>query len=190
MIRPASPFGPSPARERLARRGPAGPSGPSSAVARVRGIALIEALIAVLLLSMAALGYAAMQMTGLSGNAGAMWRSKATLLANDMADRLRANRAGVAAGSYDALITVGNAPNCGSSSNCTPANMAALDFARWNSAAALDLPSGKGVVCKDATPYDGAYGTPACDGNGDVFAVKLFWKERGVEQRLTVAVRP
>ncbi|MBP6903182.1 MAG: type IV pilus modification protein PilV [Burkholderiaceae bacterium] len=155
-----------------------------------RGIVLIEAMIAVLLLSMAALGYAAMQMRGLSGNAGAMWRSKATLLANDMADRLRANRSGVLAGNYNDRSGAATAPSCGSTSNCTPANMAALDHAQWNATIARELPGGSGAVCRDASPDDGTAEAPACDGQGDVFAVKLFWRERGEAARLSMAVRP
>lgn len=155
-----------------------------------RGIALMEALIGVLLLSMAALAYAALQMRGLTGNASAMWRSKATLLAYEMADRLRANPTGVADGRYASLTTASEAPACGNSSACTPANMARLDHTQWSAALANDLPQGSGVVCLDATPDDGVAAAPACDGAGTVFAVKVFWRERGEPSRLTVAVRP
>ncbi len=159
-------------------------------VAPRRGIALMEALIGVLLLSMAALAYAALQMRGLTGNASAMWRSKATLLAYEMADRLRANPTGVADGRYAALTAPTEAPACGANSACTPANMARLDHAQWSTALANDLPQGSGVVCLDATPDDGVAASPACDGAGTVFAVKVFWSERGQPSRLTVAVRP
>ncbi|MDT7834243.1 type IV pilus modification protein PilV [Aquabacterium sp. OR-4] len=156
---------------------------------RSRGVALMEALIGVLLLSMAALAYAALQVRGLTGNASAMWRSKATLLATEMADRLRANPTGVAEGRYAALSSA-EAPACGEASACTPANMARLDHVQWSAALANDLPQGRGVVCLDATPDDGQVDSPACDGAGAVFAVKVFWRERGEASRLTVAVRP
>ena len=111
-----------------------------------RGIALMEALIGVLLLSMAALAYAALQARGLGANASAMWRSKATLMAYEMADRMRANPAGVSAGSYGNLTGAVETPNCGVKSACSTANMALLDFAQWRTGLAAALPNGTGVV--------------------------------------------
>ena len=46
-----------------------------------RGATLMEAMIAVLLLSRCMLAYAALQMRGLAANTSSMWRSKAALLA-------------------------------------------------------------------------------------------------------------
>lgn len=155
-----------------------------------RGIALMEALIAVLLLSMAALAYAALQMRGLSGNASAMWRSKATLLANEMADRLRANPVGVTDGRYASLSGAAADPGCGSQAACKTSEMASLDYFQWRTSLADGLPKGSGAVCLDSSPDDGDAADAACDGSGTVFAVKVFWSERGQASRLTVAVRP
>ncbi|MDE2159498.1 MAG: type IV pilus modification protein PilV, partial [Burkholderiales bacterium] len=154
------------------------------------GIALFEALIAVLLLSLSALAYAALQMRGLSTNSSAMWRSKAVQLAQEMADRMRANQAGVAAGAYQNLLVPGAAPACGPASACTPAQVAALDYSAWSAEVALALPGGSGVVCLDATPDDGSAGAPACDGAAGTYAIKLFWTERGVDARVAVELRP
>lgn len=153
------------------------------------GVALAEALVAVLLLSMCALAYAALQLRGLSANSSALWRSKASLLASDMADRLRANQTGVTGGAYNSLVTPGLA-SCGNNSACTPAQMAVLDHAQWSTTLGRELPSGTGVVCLDATPDDGTAASPACDGAGSMFAVKVFWSERGQVARLVVPVRP
>lgn len=163
----------------------------TSALARrvQSGITLIEALIALLLLSGAALGYAALQVRGLSSNAGAMWRSKAALLAYEMSDRMRANRLAVVAGSYNAL-TVPAAVACGAGASCTTSNMALLDFFQWRTSLASELPAGSGAVCLDATPDDGDAANPACDGAGTTFAVKVFWVEHNEASRLTVVVRP
>lgn len=150
----------------------------------------MEALIAVLLLSMCALAYAALQMRGLSANASSMWRSKASLLAYDMADRLRANRSGMVDGRYNSLSGAGAAPACGAGSSCSPAQMAQLDFALWAATLASELPGGTGAVCVDATPDDGSAAAPGCDGSGGMFAVKVFWSERGQPSRLALAVRP
>ncbi len=163
---------------------------PKRAAGPRRGIALIEALVAVLLLSMCALAYAALQLRGLSANSSAMWRSKASLLAYDMADRMRANRSAVVDGRYDSLTGAGAAPACGATTSCSPAQMAQLDFALWSATVGNQLPGGSGAVCRDATPDDGSAAAPGCDAAGSMFAVKVFWTERGQAARLSMAVRP
>jgi len=156
---------------------------------RRRGIALIEALLAVLLLSGCALAYAALQMRGLAAGHSAMWRSKATLLAYEMADRMRANRAAVAAGHYNTLVGSAGTSTCGGSSACTPEAMAQLDYGQWSATLSRELPGGTGAVCLDASPDDGSAASPGCSGDG-MLAVKVFWSERGQVARLAVGVRP
>lgn len=159
---------------------------------RVHGTTLMEAMVAVLLMSMCALGYAALQLRGLSANSSSMWRSKATLLAAEMSDRMRANRAGVTGGFYNSLTTPSAVTDCGATTACTPTKMAKLDYWQWSAALGRELPGANvaGVVCIDSTPDDGTSAAPACDGTGQAFAVKIFWQERGTEARLAVAVRP
>ena len=157
---------------------------------RRRGIALMEALIAIVLLSVGALAYAGLQMKGLSANSSSLWRSKASLLAYDMADRMRANREGLTAGRYNALSTPQAITDCGVNANCTATRMALLDYSQWSTALGSELPGGSGVVCVDATPDDGTAAAPGCDGAGGMLAVKVFWSERGQLSRLAVAVRP
>ena len=150
----------------------------------------MEALIAILLLSISALAYAGLQLRGLSANSSAMWRSKASFLAYEMADRMRANRPAVSSGQYNALSAPQTVSDCGSTSSCTPARMALLDYALWSATLARELPGGTGVVCLDATPDDGSASAAACDSSGGMLAVKVFWSERGTQARLAVAVRP
>ena len=162
-----------------------------SPVRRVRGIALFEALVAVLLLSLSALAYAALQMRGLSTNSSALWRSKAVQLTQEMSDRMRSNQQGVGGGAYNSLLTPGTAPSCGGSSTaCTPTQMAQLDYSVWSTAVASALPGGSGVVCLDSSPDDGVAGAPACDGTAGTFAVKVFWTERGENSRVAIELRP
>ena len=156
----------------------------------VRGVGLIEAMTSVLLLSLCALSYAALQLRGLSANSSALWRSKAAMLSYEMADRMRANRAGVTAGSYNSLTVPASVTDCGSTSSCAPARMAALDYSQWSAAVGAQIPGGSGVVCLDSTPDDGTADAPGCDGAGTGFAVKVFWRERDTVARLAVAVRP
>ena len=157
---------------------------------RRSGFALMESMIAVLLLSLSALAYAALQLRGLSTNSSALWRSKAVQLTQEMSDRMRANQAGVVGGSYASLLTPGTAPNCGSTTACTPAQGATMDYALWSTELATALPGGTGVVCIDSTPDDGTATAPACDGTGTGYAIKVFWTERGTASRLAVGLRP
>ena len=65
-----------------------------------RGFTLIEILVAVLVLSFGLLGLAMLQSTGLRFNTDSYLRSQATILAYDLIDRMRANKAGADAGNY------------------------------------------------------------------------------------------
>lgn len=150
----------------------------------------MEAMITILLLSIGALGYAALQIKGLSASSSSMWRSKASNLAYEMADRMRANRAGAVAGAYNALGAPQVVSDCGAGADCSPVRMAQLDHAQWNNTLANELPGGSGVVCRDATPDDGTAESTGCDGAGTMLAVKVFWTERGVAARQVLGVRP
>lgn len=118
-----------------------------------RGFSLIEVLVALAILSFGMLGIAALQITGVRANQGAYLRSQATLIANDMAERMYANRIGTMATLYDTLnFTSGDAcvapaqicsaetGNAGA--NCTAAQMAAYD--RY--VVSCGLPDGAGNV--------------------------------------------
>ena len=75
------------------------------------GFTLLEALIALVVLSIGLLGIAALQGAGLRSNHSAYLSSQAALLAHDMADRIRANPGGNYAGFVsDPLTCVGSPP--------------------------------------------------------------------------------
>lgn len=114
---------------------------------RNTGFTLLEVLIAVIVLSIGLLGLAGLQTTGLRNNQDAYARTQATTLANDMADRIRANIAGYNAGSYNNTATL--TATCETSGGCTPQQMAQHDTFRWNQALAV-LPSGQGSVATNA----------------------------------------
>ncbi|HZE18056.1 MAG TPA: type IV pilus modification protein PilV, partial [Mycobacterium sp.] len=70
------------------------------------GVGLMEVLITVLVLSIGLLGLAGLQATGLRNNHGSLLRTQATMLAADMADRIRANPAGLA--NYNGIDSTAN----------------------------------------------------------------------------------
>jgi type IV pilus assembly protein PilV len=141
----------------------------SKMINKASGFTLIEVLVAVVILAIGLLGLAGLQTATLRNNQSAYTRSQATQLAYDIADRIRANPLG----NYNNQAATNN--DC-VANTCTPTQMAGYDLAQWNSHLA-SLPSGTGIVCLDNTPLDGTSGTPACDGTGTTFAVKIWWAD-------------
>lgn len=154
-----------------------------------KGFTLLEVLIAVVIFSVGLLGLAGLQILNLKLSHDSLLRTSATILAKDMADRMRANVSQIELGATSpynnpAGTAVAN-PACLSKdasgniidSSCTPAQMALHDFYEWNAqiqgASATSwhpevkskLPTGQGIVCIDSTPDDGAPppGDPECD---------------------------
>jgi type IV pilus assembly protein PilV len=153
------------------------------------GYVLLEALIAVVIAAVGFVGAARMQTLGLAMNNSTQVRQKATLLGYQMADRIRANQAGVSARAYD-RPTAGSTACLTAATGCTPTLLAAADVGEWQSEIATQLPGGAGVVCLDSTPDDGDSAAPLCDGAGNVIAVKLWWVDKVGTPRFVVSVRP
>jgi type IV pilus assembly protein PilV len=122
------------------------------------GFAMLEVLIAIVILGFGLLGFAGLQATGIRANHGSYLRSQAALQAYDMADRMRSNLKGVTAGSYDSISGSGSDPAC-ITSGCTSAQMAQYDQYAWNSANAALLPSGRGTVSR----------------SGSIFVITTMW---------------
>ena len=125
-----------------------------TAANRESGVAMLEVLIAVLVLSIGLLGVAGMQIVGIRYSQTAYLRSVATFQAYDMADRMRANMAGVKVGSYDGLTGGFSCSNL-ASTGCSSTDIAAYDADEWYAANARLLPSGSGSVTK--VPNSNAY---------------------------------
>lgn len=111
-----------------------------------QGFTLLEVLIAIVVLSFGLMGLAGIQAVGVKNTHSANLRTLAVQQAYDMADRMRANAAGAAAGSYDAITaTIPADPGC-ISSGCSPALLATYDQFVWNTNNLAMLPAGKGTV--------------------------------------------
>lgn len=127
-----------------------------------RGATLIEVLVSVLLLAVGLLGMAATQMLSMRNANGAHQRYMATLAAHEIAERMRANPAGVSLGSYDGEV-VGSevAESEASCIGCTVSQLAEMDKREWGQLINANLPSGRGVISRK---------------NDDV-TVKVMWEE-------------
>ncbi|MGB5650147.1 MAG: type IV pilus modification protein PilV [Sedimenticolaceae bacterium] len=111
---------------------------------RTRGFTLLEVLVALIVLSIGLLGLSGLQTTGLRGNHSALLRSEATMLANDILDRMRANRQEALDGSYN-IAFADSAASAACSANCLPAQVANADLFQWRSYVER-LPGGQGQV--------------------------------------------
>lgn len=125
------------------------------------GMTLIEVLVALVVISVGLLGVAALQMVSLRNSQGSFLRTQATALADDIIDRMRANR--TAALDSDYSIAFGQTVTPGSSPT-----QAQTDLFQWKQALATELPK---------TPTGGD-----ADGrivvNGSVVTVTIRWGER------------
>ena len=101
------------------------------------GFTLLEVLIALVVLSIGLLGIAALQGVGLRSSQGAYLTSQASLLAYDIADRIRANPQSVAA--YNGFVT-----NCPETMPATP--LLDADLAEWSCAVEELLTNGTGGI--------------------------------------------
>lgn len=122
-----------------------------------RGASLIEVLVAMLVLAIGLLGSTGAQLASLRLSEGARQLSEATLLLQDMVERMHANPHGVVSGAYvnsGAAVDAAELENtnaCLAPSGCAPEAMADRDLLVWQLSLAQRLPGGVGQVCTAAT---------------------------------------
>ncbi|MDX1559040.1 MAG: type IV pilus modification protein PilV [Marinobacter sp.] len=141
---------------------------------RSRGFTLIEILVTLFILAIGLLGLAGLMVDGMRNNQGAYLRTQASILAYDMADRMRANREEAEdGGEYDGFSTDNASttiPACASTANgCTPEQQATVDKVQWTRQI---QGAGSGM-----TLLPGGVGTIAHDATNDIFTIRITWDE-------------
>ena len=122
------------------------------------------------------MGIASVHSVGMRNNQAAYFRTQAITLSADMVERMRANKIAVEAGGYDDIN--GSATTaCFTPAGCTPMQMAAQDVLDWTAQVSTYLPEPGAIVCIDSTGDDGEPGSEDCDGNGRIYAIKIWWDE-------------
>jgi len=157
------------------------------------GFTLVEVLASLLVIGIGLFGMGVMQMTSLRNNQSSYFRSQVTQYGFDMMDRMRANPAGVLAGTYDDPAgAITNDPGYTPEFDCLtlfcePNSMAIWDLSEWGKTLVSGIPGAKGIVCadsNDATQDDGTYDDPGCSGPGGipnpVYAIKIWWDDNHV----------
>jgi type IV pilus assembly protein PilV len=102
---------------------------------RQSGLSLVEVLVTVVLVAVGLLGIAGLQLTSVQNTSSAAQRFQATLLAEDIVERMRANRSQAIAGRY--VLAVGAAVGS--------VGLARDDLLEWRGALA-ELPGGDGGI--------------------------------------------
>jgi len=116
------------------------PTSKLSSAMMQKGFSLIEVLVTMVILAFGLLGVAGLLVGGVSNAAGSEAFSKASQLAADMADRIRANpAAALSASSEYNLAYTDSIPSA-------PATIALSDKKVWMEALAAQLPQGKGRI--------------------------------------------
>lgn len=134
-----------------------------------RGFTLIETLVALLVLSIGLLGVAALQLTSLRSNTSSSYRSQATFLAYDIADRMRANRQAALNGDY--IIAYATA------APSAPTTVAETDLLAWKTRVSAGTVLPPGAVCEIAWE----------DVANRVVAIRVRWNDTHGDAQLAQA---
>jgi type IV pilus assembly protein PilV len=122
-----------------------------------RGFTLVEALIALVVLSIGLLGVAALQLSSLRTNGSAAMRSQATMLAYEIVDRMRANQV-VAKTTTDYIIAYAAIP--------AGTTVAAKDLIAWRQNLADTLgPTAQSQITRNGV------------GDAATFVISIQWSD-------------
>ncbi|PPI78975.1 type IV pilus modification protein PilV [Marinobacter flavimaris] len=146
----------------------------SSGESRQSGFTMIEILVTLFILAIGLLGLAGLLFEGMRNNQGSYLRTQASILAYDMADRMRANSAEAQGGSYGgfstATIQSTTLPACtGQTAGCTPSDQVTVDQVEWT----LQVQGTGG----DMAMLPGGVGTIAHDATSGIYTVTIQWDE-------------
>jgi len=112
---------------------------------RITGFSMVEALVALVVLSVGMLGIASLYVTTLRSSGSAITRMQVIMLATDIGDRIRANR--LARMGYNTASVAPQNNGCvGGAVLCTRAQMAAEDLWVWQNQLAAALPGATGTI--------------------------------------------
>ena len=150
---------------------------------QVRGFALIEVLVAVVVLAIGVLGASAMQLTALRVRHESMLMSNAAQMASAMADRLRANPGQIGPVYLTLDYDAGAEPAPAMpatlcwSGGCDSGAVAGADVYDLKRQVAAQLPAGRVRICRDTGMWAAGGLRWACAGGpGAPVVIKIGWR--------------
>ena len=119
-----------------------------------KGFSLLEVLITLVIISFGLLGIAGVIVNSLKNNQSSYSRTQASVLANDIIDRMRANRTTAETASLPYNLALGADEPSGDSVLCAEPsanNVVLCDLWEWRESLKHTMPSGTGSVTLDGT---------------------------------------
>lgn len=148
------------------------------------GFTLLEALVTIVVVSIGMLGLLGLQTVSIANTQTSAARSQATIAADNIADRLRANPDGAQAKNYVYTPSTSRPPaapskKCVSSTVCSASEMAKYDTWQWDKGLSERLPNGRGFLAC----------TESVGSSCRAWTVTVVWSEQDKEsQKLTGTV--
>ncbi|HQV80323.1 MAG TPA: type IV pilus modification protein PilV [Agitococcus sp.] len=114
-----------------------------------KGFGLTEVIVSMLVLGIAVIGFAALQIRALDTTSDAMFRTQAMALAQDLGERMMLNPDPTASAVYRGVWSPATMPNykCETTA-CTPAEMAQYDMKTMDELVKASLPNGQIALIK------------------------------------------
>ncbi len=140
---------------------------------RMRGVSMVEALVALVIISVGMLGIAGLYLSSLQAGRSANLRMQAVNLATDMADHIRANKRGLP--NYKAVATdKGTVHDC-ATATCSAKDIAENDIYVWKLAISAALPANANgtLTYTDVAVVDPKKPPP------NICEILITWREAG-----------
>lgn len=136
------------------------------------GFSMLEILITLVIIAIALLGTAGLQVYAMRVNQSGQFRTQAIFLASDIAERMEANKAAAVAGNYvQTLTSTTTVPafDC-TTTACNSANLASWDISQWGQAIAILLPQATWQI------------TQTTAGNPSTYSIVIGWTDRSSDK--------
>lgn len=133
---------------------------------------MLEILITLVIVAIALLGTAGLQLYAMRMNHGAQLRTQAIFLASDIAERMETNKAAAIAGNY--AVAAASAPSaaasdCGAAA-CNGTALAGYDISQWETSVASLLPQAAWAI------------TQTVAGNPSTYSIFIQWVDRSTDK--------
>ena len=150
-----------------------------------QGYLMIEVLVMVVIFSISIITLTLLQTKSATGVNSSNYRGIAINYAQNLFDKIRANKAGVLTGAYLAGTMTNNSCESfnynivnGTVVNCNATQLAQDDLFDFNATVVGTLPAGAWVICIDSLNSQGTPTAPNCNGIGSNYVIKIFWKDK------------
>jgi type IV pilus assembly protein PilV len=149
-------------------------------LSKQQGFSLIEVLVAMFVLSIGLLGLAMLQTRGTQFSTESYLRTQVTVSANDIIDRMRANKAGADNGDYIANNAPASPQTCGTSGGCaTATDIANYDLTVWYETLINRLPAlGSGTPAKIERTTKFSITSDGAPYVYSLYKITINWRER------------